>query len=135
MINQFKNLLEKISALSDDKQLELYTSIKPILAYKDILGDGEKSENPKLKRMAGYGAYVKDITGNYTHALLVKSDNGNLAIDAEDCVVGYNLRNNEKYGASEIQDIRKYLNGDSNVMILGAHIGTLGIPYQDFAVK
>jgi FkbM family methyltransferase len=74
------------------------------------------------------GSFTKKILGPYVHALVVKTESGLFAIDPEDRRVGKELRMNGKYGLDEVARLQPYLNLDSRVLVVGAHIGTLAIP-------
>jgi FkbM family methyltransferase len=74
------------------------------------------------------GILTKQILGKYVNALLVKSINGLFAVDPEDYGVGWELRKNGRYGAAEIDKLKRYIDQNSRVLIVGAHIGTLAIP-------
>ena len=74
------------------------------------------------------GMLNKLILGKHVNALLVKSTNGLFAVDPEDYGVGWELRKNGRYGAAEIDRLKGYIDKNSRVLIVGAHIGTLAIP-------
>ena len=52
-------------------------------------------------------------------------------MDPEDLEVGYQLRVNGSFGLSEISRIKKLVDKKSNVLIVGGHIGSLAIQYQN----
>lgn len=66
--------------------------------------------------------------GNGVKSVIVDSKNGILAVDPRDLEVGYKLRNYGSYGLDEITRINQLITTKSNVLIVGAHIGSLVIP-------
>jgi FkbM family methyltransferase len=66
--------------------------------------------------------------GNGVKSVIVDSKNGILAVDPRDLEVGYKLRNYGSYGLDEITRINQLITIKSNVLIVGAHIGSLVIP-------
>ena len=66
--------------------------------------------------------------GNHVKAVIVDSANGILATDPRDLEVGLKLRKHGSYGLAEISRISKLISPKSNVLIIGAHIGSLAIP-------
>ncbi|MDA8594816.1 hypothetical protein N9L85_05535, partial [Euryarchaeota archaeon] len=65
--------------------------------------------------------------GNNIKAIITNSQNGIFAVDPEDLEVGQKLRSGG-FGLEEIARLRKYIDNDSNVLIVGTHIGSLAIP-------
>ena len=65
--------------------------------------------------------------GNNIRAIITNSQNGIFAVDPEDLEVGQKLRSGG-FGLEEIARLRKYIDNDSNVLIVGTHIGSLAIP-------
>lgn len=66
--------------------------------------------------------------GDGVKSVIVDSKNGILAVDPRDLEVGYKLRNYGSYGLDEIARINQLITSKSNVLIVGAHIGSLVIP-------
>ena len=66
--------------------------------------------------------------GKHVKAVIVDSANGILATDPRDLEVGLKLRKHGSYGLAEISRISKLISPKSNVLIIGAHIGSLAIP-------
>lgn len=80
----------------------------------------KKAKLSKLKRL---------VVGDAVSAFLIKSADGyDYLIEPEDLVVGKSLIRSRSYGIDEIQRIGELINLDSNILIVGAHIGTLAIP-------
>jgi FkbM family methyltransferase len=71
---------------------------------------------------------TKKLLGSYVYALVVKSNNGLFLVDPEDSFVSWQLRYHGRYGFDEIERLKKYINSDGRILIVGAHIGTLAIP-------
>ena len=66
--------------------------------------------------------------GDGVKSVIVESKNGTLAVDPRDLEVGLKLRNNGSYGLDEIARINELITIQSNVLVVGAHIGSLVIP-------
>lgn len=73
-------------------------------------------------------AKINRQLGNGVKSVIVDSKNGTLAVDPRDLEVGYKLRNYGSYGLDEITRINQLITTKSNVLIVGAHIGSLVIP-------
>lgn len=73
-------------------------------------------------------AKISRQLGNGVKSVIVDSKNGILAVDPRDLEVGYKLRNYGSYGLEEITRINQLITTKSNVLIVGAHIGSLVIP-------
>jgi len=58
----------------------------------------------------------------------VDTKNGIFAIDPDDQVIGKSLQNKGEWGIRELERIFPLVHGNSNVLVVGAHIGTLAIP-------
>ena len=65
--------------------------------------------------------------GKNIKAIITTSQNGIFAVDPEDLEVGQKLRAGG-FGLEEIARLKKYIDHDSNVLIVGTHIGSLAIP-------
>lgn len=70
---------------------------------------------------------IRNITP-YCLAVLTKSVHGIFAINPEDNVIGYELLWKGCYGLDEIQRLRARMNVEDDVLVVGAHIGTIAIP-------
>lgn len=73
-------------------------------------------------------AKISRQLGDGVKSVIVDSKNGILAVDPRDLEVGYKLRNYGSYGLDEIARINQLTTSKSNVLIVGAHIGSLVIP-------
>ena len=65
--------------------------------------------------------------GNNIKAIITNSENGLFAVDPEDLEVGLKLRSGG-FGLEELERIKKFINKESKVLIVGTHIGSLAIP-------
>jgi len=65
--------------------------------------------------------------GNNITAIITNSGNGLFAVDPEDLEVGLKLRSGG-FGLQEIERLKKFINKESKVLIVGTHIGSLAIP-------
>lgn len=73
-------------------------------------------------------AKINRQLGERVISVIVDSKNGMLAVDPRDLEVGYKLRNHGSYGLDEITRINQFITTESNVLVVGAHIGSLVIP-------
>ena len=73
--------------------------------------------------------------GKDVKALIVETKNGVFAVDPADLEVGGKLRERGEYGISEINQISQFINNQSSVLIIGAHIGSLAIPIANNCAK
>jgi len=65
--------------------------------------------------------------GENIKAIITNSENGIFAVDPEDLEVGQKLRSGG-FGLEEISRLKNHIDLDSNVLIVGTHIGSLAIP-------
>lgn len=70
----------------------------------------------------------KFLLGARTIALVTRTDNGLFAIDPEDMGVGRELHKAGSYGQDELQRVFRYAGSNDDVLIIGAHIGSLVVP-------
>ena len=75
---------------------------------------------------------IRKKLGNNVQSIIVNSKNGILATDPEDLEVGHQLRVNGSFGLGEISRINQLVDEQSNVLIVGGHIGSLAIPISKF---
>jgi len=78
-------------------------------------------KNMKSKRL-------KKRLGDNNPTLTVNTKNGTFVVDAADLEVGAKLRNKGEYGIDEINRISQFIDDQSSILIVGAHIGSLAIP-------
>ena len=65
--------------------------------------------------------------GHNIKAVITNSENGLFAVDPEDLEVGQKLRSGG-FGIEEVQRLKRFINDQSKVLIVGTHIGSLAIP-------
>lgn len=80
-----------------------------------------------LRKRASRTAISRAI-GPYVHSVITETEHGYFAVDLFDSEVGGALRNRGAFGADQFEQIRPLLAPDSNVLVVGAHVGTLAIP-------
>lgn len=73
-------------------------------------------------------AKINRQLGERVQSVIVETQNGIFAVDPRDLEVGYKLRNHGSYGLDEIARINELITSESNVLVVGAHIGSLVIP-------
>ena len=73
--------------------------------------------------------------GKDVKAVIVETKNGVFAVDPADLEVGAKLRKEGEYGIGEIKQISQFVDKDSSVLIVGAHLGSIAIPVADICSK
>ena len=68
------------------------------------------------------------MAGKRTKALLIESENGLLLAEPGDMRVGRLLASKGAYAAEELAQLSELIDDQSEVLVLGAHIGALAIP-------
>jgi FkbM family methyltransferase len=71
---------------------------------------------------------ILSVFGNNIEGIITRSNQGLFAVNVEDMVVGRELLRTGCYGEEEIERALKFVQKDSSVLIIGAHIGALAIP-------
>ncbi len=74
------------------------------------------------------GRLRKILLGRNVVAVVYRTDNGLLATDPEDMGVGSELRKTGSYGQDELERVFRYASQDSDVLVVGAHLGALVVP-------
>ncbi len=85
-------------------------------------------KNRKSKRL-------KKRLGEDNPELTVSTKNGTFVVDAGDLEVGAKLKERGEYGIDEINRISQFINNQSSVLIVGAHIGALAIPVAKMCLE
>ena len=79
----------------------------------------------KTKLKAITMKFTKKSLGKHTFAVLAKTNSGIFAVDPEDLAVGRSLLRHGNWCNKEYTQISQYLNRNSKVLFIGAHIGSL----------
>ena len=66
--------------------------------------------------------------GSHSLAVIVETEHGLFAVDPEDRVVGGQLAKQGRYAIQELERLKAIVSSQSNVLVVGAHIGALVIP-------
>ena len=82
----------------------------------------------KLFAAARLSALRKFAVGRKTRALLVENNDCLLLVGVEDMQVGRKLSSEGVYSSRELKRLLTLLNPQSDVLVLGGHIGALAIP-------
>jgi FkbM family methyltransferase len=82
----------------------------------------------KTKLKAITMKFTKKSLGKYTFAVLAQTNSGIFAVDPEDLAVGRSLLRHGNWCNEEYTQISQYVNSNSTVLFVGAHIGSLVIP-------
>ena len=82
----------------------------------------------KLFAASVLSAMRRRMAGARTRALLVESEQGLLLVEPGDLRVGRMLSSEGAYGADELTRLSSLVDAQSDVLMLGGHIGALAIP-------
>ncbi|NJN72016.1 MAG: FkbM family methyltransferase [Limnothrix sp. RL_2_0] len=111
-------------------------SAKKMLAVvQDILVKEAKKTNSQLSPTEQYfqreiqeAENLKKLLGQHVNSIITTTRQGIFAVAPEDMYVGKALRDFGSYGDNELVLLEKLFTKESNVLIVGAHIGSLSIP-------
>jgi FkbM family methyltransferase len=84
--------------------------------------------NIKLLGQSGISRLKHRLLGKRVRALLVESRNGLLLVGVEDRNVAVPLASRGEYGWREVKRAQSFLHEFSELLIVGAHIGSIAIP-------
>lgn len=70
------------------------------------------------------------LLGSRASAVLVEGDKYNMLVDVADASVSRQWLRNGSYNPDEISNVQKLLKKSDSLLILGAHIGSLAIPFS-----
>jgi FkbM family methyltransferase len=73
-------------------------------------------------------AITRWMLGKHVRGLLVQSPDHLFLVDPEDYGVGRRLRLHGRYGEEELDRLVPLISAESDVLVVGTHIGTLAIP-------
>lgn len=82
----------------------------------------------KLWYKGRMSAVTRRLLGTHVKALVVQSNDYRYLVDPEDYGVGRQLRLHGSYGEDELERLRPLISPDSEVLVVGTHVGTLAIP-------
>jgi FkbM family methyltransferase len=74
------------------------------------------------------GQLRRRLFGKHIRAALMQTVNGVYAIDIEDDIVRSSAHHYDHQVAEEVRRVGQYIDGDSDVLVVGAHIGTVVVP-------
>jgi FkbM family methyltransferase len=83
---------------------------------------------PELRIQALAARLQRYALGPHLLAMIAETEHGLFAVDPEDRVVGRQLVNQGSYAAEELERLKASLSPESNVLVVGAHIGALVVP-------
>jgi FkbM family methyltransferase len=84
--------------------------------------------NANLRFQALTGRLLKQNLGPHLLALIATTEQGLFAVDPEDRVVGRQLLHQGSYGRDELERLEPLVSADANVLVIGAHLGSLVVP-------
>jgi len=82
----------------------------------------------KIWVLTGFGTLRRRMLGPNILALLINSRNGLFLVDSEDLYLGRRLATEGEYASSEIERLKKHVSEEADVLVVGAHVGTVAIP-------
>ncbi|HZS12311.1 MAG TPA: FkbM family methyltransferase, partial [Nitrospirales bacterium] len=71
---------------------------------------------------------ILKLLGSHASAVLADTRNGRFLVDPEDMGVGRSLLTNGSYGDGELERLLPHLTKQSDVLVVGAHVGALVVP-------
>jgi FkbM family methyltransferase len=77
---------------------------------------------------AHQGRHRRNMLGEHIVGVLMRTGNGLFAVDVEDDVVRPRPGGHRTHGEEEIARAVAFLDGEANVLVVGAHVGTIAIP-------
>ncbi|NSL91008.1 FkbM family methyltransferase [Chitinophaga solisilvae] len=87
-----------------------------------------KEGTDEFQQMLGVGAYTRKLLGPHCKAIITETARGLFACDPEDYGVGWDIRRDGAYGERLLKSLSRVLSPSSNVLVVGAHVGTIAIP-------
>lgn len=69
----------------------------------------------------------------FTKGILVETGNGDYLVQPEDKCIGLSLRHHGESSAGQIEYLSNFISSKTKLLIVGAHIGTLAIPFASMA--
>ncbi|HVA13438.1 MAG TPA: FkbM family methyltransferase [Stellaceae bacterium] len=79
------------------------------------------------------GQHRKRMLGEHIAATIMRTGTGLYAIDVEDDAVRPRSGGHRTHGEDEIARAAKFIDRESNVLVVGAHVGTIAIPLARLA--
>ena len=73
---------------------------------------------------------LKKKLGKNVRAIITESQNGLFAVDPEDLEVGQKILSGG-FAINEINRLKSYIDSESNILIVGTHIGSVAIPLSN----
>ena len=119
---------ENLSHLDEDEQILFVDIVNSIFEIRKKLQGVHAISGDELGKLAQMAFLSNETFGDNVSGLLVESKSGNFLIDKADFGVGLELRRTGAYGTFELECINDYIAIDSNVLVVGAHVGTIAIP-------
>ena len=71
---------------------------------------------------------LETLHGRFAKGIYIDTGSHRFVVSASDAFVGRSLASNGSHAGSELQVLKALVSPESRVLILGAHIGSLGIP-------
>ena len=84
--------------------------------------------NIKFKLRIIASKFIKIFIGPYIYTFIARTNQGVFAVDPDDFGVGRRLLTKGSFSEDELATLKKYINIKSNLLVVGAHIGTIVIP-------
>jgi len=82
----------------------------------------------RARQRALQGRHRRRMLGDHVVAVLMRTGNGVYAVDVEDDIVRPRPGGHRTHGEEEIARAAAFLDDQANVLVVGAHIGTIAIP-------
>ena len=82
----------------------------------------------QFQKQASSAKNRRHLLGAYAKAVLYTTRNGSFLTPVEDIEIGKRIGENGHYDLQELEEIEKFLDGDTVVFVVGTHIGLLLVP-------
>ena len=89
----------------------------------------------RLHLQAWQGRRIRQTVGPHAIGLVYETPLGTFAIHPEDDKVGRELREDGVYAPDEVERLLEHVQPTSNVLVVGAHVGTLVVPLSKHAAS
>jgi len=82
----------------------------------------------KLKLRDIFARFTARLLGPHALAIVAQTPQGLFAVDPQDFDVGRQLRHSGQWGQGELDLLTPYLSPEAEILVVGAHIGSLVVP-------
>jgi FkbM family methyltransferase len=128
MQQELRRIFDEVACLPDNEATAILRLIQDYMSSSRQLKDITEKDSDYFTKMAAYSSFTTQLLGRHTKGLLTTTSAGLFITDPEDYAVGWRLRNEGSYGEDQLEMLYPLLSGQSRVLVVGGHIGTIAIP-------